>query len=398
MKTLILPLTAALLLTACTGGAPEPGQDMAAMATGARQAASRLPVAVAESRDLVREVRLAGRVVPAETGMHVVTARVDGYVERLLVDYTGRSVRAGEPLLELYSPELVAAQEELLLALRLRAALAAGDAAQNADSLVAAARRRLLLWDIGEDQIAAIEKTGAVRRTLTLRAPANGTVLEKSVVQGQSVMAGSALFRIADLSHLWLEADVFESDLAVVRTGQHATVEVDALPGETLHGTVSFVYPTVDPQARTGRVRLELGDARLRPGMFARAVVQASLGRRGVVVPRQAALVTGVRALVFVLDSAGRPTPREVTLGAALDSVIEVRRGLAAGERVIAAAAFLLDAEQNLDAAMAGMAGMSHGAGGAPPAPRAAPAARESMPAMPGMGTQKGGESAAPHH
>jgi Cu(I)/Ag(I) efflux system membrane fusion protein len=397
MKTPILPLIAALL-SACARGTPEAGHDMAVAATDARRSTSILPVAVAESRDLVREVRLAGRVVAAETGASIVAARVDGFVERLLVDYTGRTVRAGEPLLELYSSELVAAQEELLLALRLRTGLGAGgEAAQNADSLVAAARRRLLLWDIGEDQIAAIERAGAVRRTLTLRAPTAGTVLEKSVVQGQSVMAGAALFRIVDLSNVWLEADVFESDLAAVRTGQHAKVEVDALPGEVLRGTVSFVYPTMDPQARTGRVRLELADARLRPGMFGRAVVHASLGRRGVVIPRQAALATGARELVFVLDSAGRPTPREVTLGAALDSVVEVRRGLAAGERVVAAAAFLLDAEENLDAAMSGMAGMSHGAGGTPATPRAAPA-REPVTGMPDAGMRKGGEHAAPRH
>ena len=396
MKTPILPLIAALL-SACARGTPEAGRDMPATTTDARRSASILPVAVADSRDLVREVRLVGRVVAAETGASIVAARVDGFVERLLVDYTGRTVRAGEPLLELYSPELVAAQEELLLALRLRAGLAGGEAAQNADSLVAAARRRLLLWDIAEDQIAAIERTGAVRRTLTLRAPTAGTVLEKSVVQGQSVMAGAALFRIVDLSRVWLEADVFESDLAAVRTGQHATVEVDALPGEPLRGTVSFVYPTVDPQARTGRVRLELADPRLRPGMFGRAVVHTSLGRRGVVVPRQAVLATGARELVFVLDSAGRPVPREVVLGVALDSVVEVRRGLAAGERVVAAAAFLLDAEQNLDAAMAGMAGMSHGAGGTPATPRAAPA-REPVTGMPDAGMRKGGEHAAPRH
>lgn len=390
MKSPILPLLAALTLAACTRGSPEADHDMAAMAPAARQASTRFPVAVAESRDLVREVRLAGRVVPAETGLHVVTARVDGYVERLLVDYTGRAVRAGEPLLELYSPELVAAQEELLLALRLRAGLAAGEAAQNADSLVAAARRRLDLWDIDADQVAMVERHGQVHRTLTLRAPADGTVLEKSVVQGQSVMAGATLFRIADLSRVWLEADVFETDLAAVRVGQHAEVEVDALPGESLHGVVSFVLPTVDPEARTGRVRLELRDARLRPGMFGRAAIQSSLGRRGVVVPRQAALATGARELVFVVDSAGRSAPREVTLGSALDSVIEVRRGLAAGERVVAAAAFLLDAEQNLDAAMAGMAGMNHAeaqrAKGeerrAETAPVRAPQTRDSMPGM----------------
>ncbi len=382
----IVVLGAVLTLGACSGG--ETSQ------APAREAQAKLsqPIVTttAVMRDLVREVRLVGRVVPAETANRTVATRVDGFVERLYADYTGREVRRGEPLLELYSPMLVAAQQELLLAVRLRNALGADsslDAARNADSLIAGSRRRLAYSDISEDQIAELERTGEVRRTLTLRAPVTGTVLEKDVVQGQSVMAGATLFRIADLSVVWLEADVFEEDLSVVRVGQSADVSFDAYPGETVRARVAYVYPTVDPQARTGRVRLELVNTgnRVRPGMFGTVSIRADLGRRAIVVPRQAALVTGDRQIVFVVDSAGRYMPRAVVLGMETDSLVEVKDGLRSGERIVAAGTFLLDAETNLAAAMAGMAGMSMSAGPTAgpnerrtvaPSPRAAVAAR----------------------
>ncbi len=335
-------------------------------------------ITTAESRALEREVRLVGRVIPAETAARTVTTKVDGFVERLYVDFTGRAVRQGEPLFDLYSPMLVAAQQELLLAVRLRNSLGtvpSGEALQNADSLVAASRRRLEYWDISADQVTELEQSGAVRRTLTLRAPVNGVVLQKNVVQGQAIMAGAPLLQIADLSTVWLEADVFENDLGAVRTGQHAEVTFDAYPGDVVHGRVTYVYPTVDPVARTGRVRIELANAgdRVRPGLFGTARIRAPLGTRGVVIPRQAALVTGDRQLVFVELADGRLVPRLVMLGIETDSLVEVRSGLRAGERVVAAAAFLLDAESNLGAAMAAMAGMDMGpstGGSKRPAPR----------------------------
>ena len=333
-------------------------------------------MATATQRELIREVRLVGRVVPAETAQRTVTTRVDGFVEQLYVDFTGRPVRRGEPLLDLYSPMLVSAQQELLLAVHLRRSLGAepaGEAARNADSLVAAARRRLQYWEISDDQIAQLERTEAVRRTLTLHSPSDGIVLQKNVIQGQSVMAGSVLFQIADLKTVWLEADAFESDLALMHVGLHALVSFDAYPGQPFHGTVTYVYPTVDPVARTGRVRIDVpnGDGRIKPGLFGTALITTPAGPRTVVIPRQAALVTGDRALVFVEDSLGRLVPRRVTLGAETDSLVQVLTGLSAGERIAGTAAFLLDAETNLGAAMAAMAGMNTG-GGATKAPSAA--------------------------
>ena len=362
------------------GGMAMPAGDAAPMpVTVSREERARLGILVvtAEVRSLTRDVRLVGRVEPAETAVRTVTSRVDGFVERLAVDFTGRPVYRGEVLLDLYSPMLVAAQQELLLAVRLRSALGAAptpEAARNADSLVAATRRRLQYWDISDDQIAELEGSGTIRRTLTLRSPSDGVVLQKNVVQGQAVMAGAPLFQIADLSTVWLEADVFENDLAAVRVDQHAEVSFDAYPGETVHGRVAYVYPTVDPASRTGKVRVEITNRgnRIRPGLFGTVRITAPLGVRGVVIPRQAALVTGDRQLVFVEDLAGRFVPRLVMLGVEADSLVEVRSGLRAGERVVAAAAFLLDAESNLGAAMAGMAGMDMGpASGSSPTPAA---------------------------
>lgn len=383
----ILLLVAGIVVPGCSKGkkaAPTGGQSQTgAMAmpvagpgavTIAPEVRARLGILVvtAELGTLTRDLRLVGRVVPAETARRTVASRVDGFVERLAVDFTGRPVHRDEVLLELYSPMLVAAQQELLLAVRLRSALGAGsttDAAQNADSLVAAARRRLQYWDISDDQIAELERSGTVRRTLTLRSPSDGVVLQKNVVQGQSVAAGAPLFEIADLGTVWLEADAFEDDLAAVRVGQVADASFDAYPGEVMRGRVAYVYPTVDPASRTGKVRVELANAggRIRPGLFGTVRISAP-SVRGVVIPRQAALVTGDRQLVFVEDSANRFQPRLVELGAENDSLVVVKDGLRAGERVVAAAAFLLDAESNLGAAMAGMAGM---AGMTPaPAPR----------------------------
>jgi membrane fusion protein, copper/silver efflux system len=352
-------------------------------------------VVAAEVRTLTRDLRLVGRVVPAETAQRTVASRVDGFVERLAVDFTGRPVRRGEVLLELYSPMLVAAQQELLLAVRLSRALggaAAPEAAQNADSLVAAARRRLQYWDISGDQIAELERSGTVRRTLTLRSPSDGVVLQKNVVQGQAVAAGATLFEIADLGTVWLEADVFEDDLAAVRVGQAADVSFDAYPGEALRGRVAFVYPTADPVSRTGKVRVEIANpaGRIRPGLFGTVRIGAP-GVRGVVIPRQAALVTGDRQMVFVEDSANRFQPRLVELGTENDSLVVVLGGLSAGERVVATAAFLLDAESNLGAAMAGMVGMDMGpapsaAATAPAKPPAAPPARRDSAANPHAG------------
>jgi membrane fusion protein, copper/silver efflux system len=314
---------------------------------------------------LTRLIRTVGQVIPAEPNLADVTAKVDGFVDRLFVDANGRLVRKGEPLLSLYSPMLVSAQEELVTALRLTASLDSGDteAWRNAQALLAASRRRLAYWDISADQIARLERTGEVTKTLTLTAPSNGVVLEKMVVAGQGVMPGMKLYRIADLLSVWIEGEVFEQDLAFIRVGAEARVELAAYPGRSWRGRVSFVYPVVDEQSRTARVRVVLPNTggMLRPGMYGTLFFDAVLDPDRLSVPAEAVVMTGERNLVFVVRPDGRLDPREVVLGARGDGRVQILSGVAAGDRIVASATFLVDAESRLatGAGMAEMPGMS---------------------------------------
>ncbi|MCU0625027.1 MAG: efflux RND transporter periplasmic adaptor subunit [Gemmatimonadaceae bacterium] len=320
--------------------------------------------AAVEATPLAREIRTVGQVVVDETRVQTVSLKVEGWVETLHADFTGRAIRRGEPLLRLYSPALVTAQEELLLARRLVRDVEAGtaDTRAGADDLVAGARRRLAYWDVPPEEIARIERTGEVQRTVTLRSPASGVITEKRVTAGQRVMAGEPLLRVADLSTVWVEGEVYEQDLRAVRTGQPATAEFDAWPGEAWPGRIAYVYPTLSPETRTTRVRVALanGDGRLRPGMYATLRVRgaADTGAPGLTVPRNAVLVTGERALVFRRLANGTLEPREVHVGTAAGDRIEIVRGLAVGDTVVASATFLLDAESNLGTALGGMGDM----------------------------------------
>ncbi|MGW8267440.1 MAG: efflux RND transporter periplasmic adaptor subunit, partial [Longimicrobiales bacterium] len=225
-----------------------------------------------------------------------------------------------------------------------------------------AARLRLGYWDIPADEIAAMEEKGSVSRTVTLRAPASGVVVGKAVVEGARIDPGMELFRVADLSRVWIEAEVFEKDLSLIRNGLHGMVSLEAYPGETFHGSVSYVYPTVSTGARTGRVRLELAnpDLKLKPGMYASVELHLAAEEETVLVPRSAVLQTGERSIVFHRMSNGQLHPMEVVTGLSDRDQIQILSGLGEGTVVAASAAFLIDAESNLGAAMAGMAGMDH--------------------------------------
>jgi len=283
-------------------------------------------------------------------------------VERLLVNATGQPVSVGQPLLTIYSPMLVQAQEELLLAKKLQGDLAAGstDAQRSAADLLVSSRRRLTYWDIPSSDVAAIEQSGQVRKTLTLRSSAGGYVLEKNVIAGQRIMTGDVLYRVADLSTVWVEGEVFEQDLAKVRVGETAHADFQALPGEHRMGRIAYVYPTINPDTRTARVRVVLpnGDMKLKPGMYATLRIVGAARAAVLTVPRSAVLSTGERSIVFVKDANGMLTPREVSLGATNDDRIEILRGLASGETVVASATFLIDAESNLGTALGGMGNM----------------------------------------
>jgi Cu(I)/Ag(I) efflux system membrane fusion protein len=251
---------------------------------------------------------------------------------------------------------LVSAQEELLLARRLvdeTESEPGSRAAIQARELLESARRRLGYWDIPQDEIARIEASGSVTRTITLRAPAGGIVVEKNVVLGARFTPGMKLYRIADISRVWIEAEIFEKDLSLIRTGQSARVSFEAYPGESFSALVTYVYPTVSMTARTGRVRLELpnADRRLKPGMYADAEFLLPAGENSLIVPRSAVLTTGERSVVFVAEHE-MLMPREVITGLVTGDQVEILSGLAAGEVVVSSATFLIDAESNLGSAM----------------------------------------------
>jgi Cu(I)/Ag(I) efflux system membrane fusion protein len=327
------------------------------------EAARRIGVtyATATRKAVRRSVQTVGSVTYDETRLATVNPKIEGWIERLHVEFTGASVRRGQPLMEVYSPMLVAAQEELILARRLAdEQAAAGGSARalgNTRELLESARRRLRYWDVSAEEVARIERSGAPRRTVTLRSPADGVVVEKTVVQGARIMPGMDLFRIADLSTVWVDGEVFEKDLGAVRVGQHARVTFEAYPGESFDAAVSYLYPSVSLEARTGRIRLALSNPglRLKPGMYARVELETSTGREGVMIPRSAVHSTGARSLVFVRQADGSLVHREVTLGAVSGDEVEVLAGLAEGEVVVASANFLVDAESSMGGQMPGM-------------------------------------------
>jgi Cu(I)/Ag(I) efflux system membrane fusion protein len=310
---------------------------------------------------LDREVRTVAQVTADETRVKTVSPLIEGWIDRLYVNFTGQAVRPGEALFTIYSPMVVAAQEELLLARRLAGDVAAGtpEAGRGAQELLESARRRLRYWGIAESEVRAIETSGEVRRTVTLRSPYGGVVIEKLVLAGQRVMPGDVAYKIADLSRIWLEGEVFERDLAAVRLGLPVTAEFTALPGEVRTGRLTYVYPTVDPETRTARIRVELPNPglALKPGMYA-TIRFAAPSEPTLTVPRSAVLSTGERHLLFLRDASHQFVPRLVTLGAASDDRVEILSGVAEGDTVVASGTFLVDAESNLGTLMGGMGNM----------------------------------------
>ncbi len=319
--------------------------------------------ATVEMRPLSGEIRTVGSVVVDETRVAAVTTKFPGFIERLYVDFTGAPVSRGQPLFEIYSPDVLAAQEELLLATRLGSTpTEIPGVPRNSVDLPAAARQRLRLWDVSEAQIDQIERSRTARRTVTMFAPAGGIVLEKNVVAGQAIQAGELLYRIADLSWVWIEAEVREADAAFLTIGARATTESSAYPGRLIPGTVEYVYPMFDEQARTLRARIAIPNPgrMLRPGMYVTVRVSAT-GRSALTVPNSAIVNTGERSIVFVDYGAGRLVPQLVVVGRVSDQYTEVISGLEPGQRVVTSAQFLLDSESNLAEVMRSM--MSQGSG-----------------------------------
>jgi len=325
-----------------------------------KQQAIGVRVGKAEMRDLTKTIRTVGRVTFDETLQAQVHAKFEGYVERLDVDYTGKAVRRGQPLLSIYSPELLATQEEYLIAVRARRQLQKStnpEVARGGVDLYESARQRLLLWDISPREIAELERTRKPRKALTLYSPVDGVVLSKNAVQGGRVMPADTLFEIAGIRRVWVLADVYESEMPFVALGQTARMSLSYLPGRTWTGKVSFIAPVLDEKTRTVKVRVQLenADGSLKPEMYADVVLERPLGRV-VTVPDGAVLSTGTRSLVFVAKGDGRFEPRAVIPGARVDGVSEIREGIRAGEEVVTQANFLIDSESRLKAALTGMA------------------------------------------
>jgi multidrug efflux pump subunit AcrA (membrane-fusion protein) len=329
------------------GGATAPSVSLSAAAIRATGVAT-VPVT---RQALSDEIRAVGTIEADETKLERVAARVPGRIERLYANFTGQPVRRGAPLYDLYSPDLVATQREYLLALdnRRRLAGASPEAVRSAQSLVEAARDRLRLWGIPADQIRVLERTQRPDLALTYRSPVSGTVVQKSVVEGQYVQEGTDLYLLADLSSVWLVAQVYEFELGRLRSGQPVTATVAAFPEREFSGRVVFIEPTLERETRTARIRVVLPNPRgeLKPGMFADARLALPLGER-LSVPRSAVIDTGTRQVVYVETAPGTFTPREVKLGAAAGDRREVLEGLREGEKVVGAANFFVDSQAQL--------------------------------------------------
>lgn len=315
----------------------------------------------ADMRMLETEVRTVGVVTFDETRIAQVAPKFGGFVERLYVNVTGQPVRRGQPLFEIYSPELVAAQQELLVARRLELVLddsKVPGVPTGSSDLLGAARRRLQFWDISAGQIAEILRTGRIRRTLTVYSPVSGVVVEKNVVQGQATMPGEQLYTITDLSKVWVDVQLREADAGYVREGAGADLEFVALPQRQFKGRVEYIYPVLDSAARTVRARVGVANSEgvLRPGMYATARLR-SPQRSALTVPSSAVLRTGERNIVFVDMGNGSLMPHDVELGRTAGEYTEVIAGVEPGQRVVTSAQFLLDSESNLGEVMKAMMG-----------------------------------------
>jgi Cu(I)/Ag(I) efflux system membrane fusion protein len=291
-----------------------------------------------------------------------VNIKLEGWIDKLLVSATGDRVKKGQVLFTLYSPELVATQEEYLLALKGKKALGGSEfpeVAEGATSLLEVTRRRLRLWDITEDHIQDLERTGMVLKTLPIHSPITGTVIKKVALAGIHVNPGDELYTIADLSQIWIMADIYEYELPFIILGQTATVTLSYDPRTVLTARVGFIYPTLDPQTRTAKVRFEMENPgeKLKPDMYANVELKIPLGTR-LVIPRDAVLESGERQVIFIHHGGGKLEWRNVKLGAKAGDWVEVLEGLKEGDHIVTSANFLIDSESQLKAAVSGMAGM----------------------------------------
>jgi Cu(I)/Ag(I) efflux system membrane fusion protein len=301
-------------------------------------------------------VRAAARLALDETRIAKVQAKLEGWIDQVFVDFTGKLVKQGDPLLTLYSPEALATQQEYLLAIKAQHQMHDNPVHEMLDStenLVAAAKKRLELWDISDAEIEQIGRTGKILKNLTLDSPISGFVMERNAFSKQRVNADTVLYTVADLSSVWVIADVFEYEAAGVRLGQSATLTLDYLPGRLFHGRVSYILPQVDPATRTLKVRIQFDNPGfvLKPDMYGQVELQTG-GARRLMVPQSAVLNSGNEQTVFVDRGSGYFEPRVVKIGAQAGGRIEVLSGLHAGDRIVTSGNFLIDSESQLKTAV----------------------------------------------
>jgi Cu(I)/Ag(I) efflux system membrane fusion protein len=306
--------------------------------------------------------RTVGRVAVDETRVRHINLKTPGFVERIYVDFIGKKVRKGDPLFSIYSPELLSAQEEYLLALKTQGALAKAGATvgNDGDALVMAARRKLALWDVPESEIDRLTRTGLATKTLTFFSPLAGVVTKKDVVEGMKLDAGAMPYEIVDLSSVWVLADVYESELRFMKEGMAATLRLNAFPNREFKGRAVFIDPFLDPRTRTVKVRLTFANptGELRPEMFGEAVLHGA-AHDGLRIPPDAIIDSGTDKVVFVATGEGKFQPRKVKVGESDGAFAEIISGLEVGERVVTRANFLVDSESRLRASLAEMSGAS---------------------------------------
>ncbi|MBI5203299.1 MAG: efflux RND transporter periplasmic adaptor subunit [Nitrospirae bacterium] len=307
-------------------------------------------------KPLQKIIRTVGRIEYDERRLGTVNTKIEGWIEKLYVDYTGRYVKKGEPLAEIYSPELVATQQEFLNVLKWarQSTESRGNKyspmiSKDADAMVEAAKQRLRLWDISDAQIKKIEETGKPIRTLTIYSPVSGYVVQKMAIQGMRVMPGEKLFDVADLSTVWVVSDIYEYELSLIKTGQTAKISLSYLQGKEFLSTVDYIYPTISGETRTAKVRFTISNpgGQLKPQMFTNVEIKIDMGKR-LAIPDDAVIDTGTRQIVYVDKGEGYFEPREVMLGLRAEGFSEVTMGLEAGEKVVSSATFLIDSESQL--------------------------------------------------
>jgi RND family efflux transporter MFP subunit len=308
---------------------------------------------------LVRTVRTTGQITADETRIAHVHVKINGFIEDVFVDYVGQLVKKGQPLFTLYSPDLVSTQEEYLIAKRGEKYLGTSqfaEVSQGAESLLRSARERLKLWDISEDQIKKLDETGEVSRTLTFYSPISGFVTDRKAFPQTAITPEMDLYQITDLSSVWVNADVYEYEVPFVKVGLRAVMQLSYYPGKSYTGKIAYIYPTVDPIARTVKVRIDFPNPQfeLKPQMFANVELNINYGHQ-VVVPQEAVLDSGDKQYVFVVHPGGVFEPRPVQLGAKFEGKVAVLAGLKTGETIVTAGNFLIDSESRLKSAMGGM-------------------------------------------